>query len=102
LEIADEICRLRFSSLSGRISGPGLTGCTVVMPGNIAGSRKFMTFPARKIFPNTDVNVMVPYRPPLGQTCRDEWINRRITVAEPVVAVEAALRLGFIAWVEGE
>ncbi|MGD2127111.1 MAG: radical SAM protein [Desulfobacteraceae bacterium] len=71
----------------------GLLVRHLVMPNQIAGTEKIVEFLARKISPNTYVNVMDQYRP-CGEVHRDEFINRRLTSQEFREATDAARKAG--------
>ncbi len=71
----------------------GLLVRHLVMPNNIAGTEEIMEFLATEISKNTYVNVMDQYRP-CGAAHEDETINRRLTAAEYIEAVDAAKKAG--------
>lgn len=71
----------------------GLLVRHLVMPNNVAGTEKIMAFLATEISKNTYVNVMDQYRP-CGAAHEDETINRRLTAAEYIEAVDAAKKAG--------
>ena len=71
----------------------GLLVRHLVMPGDVAGSRKVFEFIAEELSPDTYVNVMDQYRP-CGDAHRDEVINRRLSFQEFKDATEAARRAG--------
>jgi putative pyruvate formate lyase activating enzyme len=67
----------------------------LVMPGEIAGTRKIMEWVARELGPDTYVNVMAQYHP-AGKVSRRDYveINRSVTGSEFGEAVEAAHAAG--------
>jgi putative pyruvate formate lyase activating enzyme len=71
----------------------GLLVRHLVMPDDLAGTRKIMRFLATKISPNTYVNVMAQYRP-CGLAYKYPEINRSITSDEYDDAVRMALEEG--------
>jgi putative pyruvate formate lyase activating enzyme len=70
------------------IARRGLLVRHLVMPGGLAGTRGILRFIAKKVSPNTYVNVMDQYRP-CGQAVGRSDIGRPITSAE----YEEALRI---------
>lgn len=75
------------------IAQRGLLVRHLVMPNQVAGTEEIMKFLARRISPNTYVNVMDQYRP-CGNARRDEFINRRLSAKEYRDAVNAAVKAG--------
>lgn len=71
----------------------GLLVRHLVMPNQIAGTRKIMEFLAEEISLNTYINVMDQYRP-CGTAHQDEFINRRLNAKEYRDAVDAAKNAG--------
>jgi len=71
----------------------GLLVRHLVMPNQIAGTRKIMEFLAEEISFNTYINVMDQYRP-CGTAYQDEFINRRLNAKEYRDAVDAAKNAG--------
>ncbi len=63
------------------IAERGLIVRHLVMPNGLAGTHKAMQFLARKISPNTYVNIMDQYHP-CALACKYPEINRRISVEE--------------------
>jgi len=77
-------------------SGVAVKGLIVrhlVMPDDVANTRKIMTFLAEKISKDTYVNVMDQYHP-CGKAMEDPNINRRITGSEFAMAVHWAKDAG--------
>ncbi len=77
------------------IARRGLLVRHLVMPDGLAGTGEVMEFLARQISVQTYVNVMDQYHP-CGNASKYRRINRRITVEEFRVSVQAALRAGLI------
>ncbi|MBW1989462.1 MAG: radical SAM protein [Deltaproteobacteria bacterium] len=75
------------------IATRGLLVRHLVLPGNLAGTRQVMDFLARKISPDTYVNVMPQYRP-LGHAPQKPGWDRGITHQEFEEALSAARRAG--------
>jgi putative pyruvate formate lyase activating enzyme len=71
----------------------GLLVRHLVMPGNLAGTDKFISWLASEVSPNTYVNIMNQYRPCFRAPEFME-INRRITAEEYKQAVEWAKKAG--------
>ncbi len=71
----------------------GLLVRHLVMPENIAGSKRVFEFLVKEIAPNTYVNVMDQYRP-CGEAHKDEFINRRLSSQEFREATDAARKAG--------
>jgi putative pyruvate formate lyase activating enzyme len=65
----------------------------LVMPGEIAGTGKFVEWAARELSPDTYVNIMAQYHPSFRAHEFPE-LNRRITAQEYRRAVEAGRRAG--------
>jgi putative pyruvate formate lyase activating enzyme len=65
----------------------------LVMPNNVTGSDKILSFIASEISPDTYVNVMDQYRP-CGDVHQDEHINRRLSSEEFREAMKVAKRAG--------
>ena len=80
--------------LDGRgIAVKGLLVRHLVMPENVAGTKKVLEFLAGEISPDTYVNVMDQYRP-CGEVHDDEFIARRLTPQEFREAMASASRAG--------
>lgn len=75
------------------IARRGLLVRHLVLPENLAGTRKVMRFLATEISPNTYVNVMDQYYPS-GEISPRSPLGRRITAEEYEVAVRAAREEG--------
>ncbi len=77
------------------IAFTGLLVRHLVMPNNLAGSKKVMEFLAKEISENTYVNVMDQYRP-CGSAGKDDFIDRRLSAEEYRDAVDAARKAGLV------
>lgn len=71
----------------------GLLVRHLVLPNDLAGTRKIVRFLARQISPNTYLNLMDQYHPDYN-AFRYPLLNRRITAAEYAAALEAARQAG--------
>jgi putative pyruvate formate lyase activating enzyme len=71
----------------------GLLVRHLVLPNNLAGSKKVFSFLASEISKNTYLNIMAQYRP-MYKARFDSLLNRSITPAEYSEAVEVAYNLG--------
>ena len=65
----------------------------LVMPNRLAGTREIFDFIAKEISPGTYVNIMDQYHP-CGRAVVNSAINRRITSAEFLEALDAASKAG--------
>lgn len=75
------------------IAYKGLLIRHLVLPQNLAGTEKIMTFIANEISQNTYVNIMAQYYP-AHTSYKFEELSRRITRAEYKIAVESAKLAG--------
>lgn len=71
----------------------GLLVRHLVLPNNLAGTRKIVRFLARQISPHTYVNIMAQYHPDY-RADRYPLLNRRITPQEYQAAVQMAKEAG--------
>lgn len=71
----------------------GLLVRHLVLPNNLAGSRKVLEFIAEKISRGTYINIMAQYRPEHKATCFTE-LSRRPTSSEYTEAINTARKLG--------
>jgi putative pyruvate formate lyase activating enzyme len=75
------------------IAYKGLLVRHLVMPNQVAGTKKIAAFLAKEISINTYVNIMDQYRP-CGDAYQDEFINRSLTNREYREAIDAAKSMG--------
>ncbi len=75
------------------IAQRGLLVRHLVMPENLAGTEEVCAFIARRVSPNTYINIMNQYRP-CGRAMDVPALGRRITAEEYEEAVAAARRAG--------
>ena len=75
------------------IAVSGLLIRQLVMPNNIAGSDKILTFIAEEISKDSYVNIMAQYHP-CFEAVHDQQINRRINSDEYYRAVDIANKVG--------
>ncbi|MEW6664363.1 MAG: radical SAM protein [Thermodesulfobacteriota bacterium] len=80
--------------LDGRgIAVKGLLVRHLVLPENVAGTKRVLAFLAGEISPDTYVNVMDQYRP-CGKVLDDEFVGRRLTPQEFREAMASARSAG--------
>ena len=75
------------------IAHEGLLVRHLVLPNRLAGTKKIVEFIAKKISPNTYVNIMAQYRP-CGKAYKDDYINRSIALKEFREAIQWAIDAG--------
>lgn len=77
----------------GRAGARGLLVRHLVLPNNLAGTRKIVRFLARQISPHTYINIMAQYHPDY-RADRYPLLNRRITPEEYQAALQMAKEAG--------
>ena len=92
LEVEDKKIKISERGIEG-IALRGLLVRHLVLPNNLAGSKKIFEFLAKEISPNTFINIMDQYYPHY-QAHRLPEINRPITAEEFNFALELAKKAG--------